>query len=356
MMQYFRVASLIGVCATLLTLQVKAQSCTGNGDVGGSYGIAGLRSVFAGVPVTAPGTNGATGSGSGTNTGTGNDSNGQGGTQNVSATPIGQLIGGISGSSPFSVVGRIVADGAGTLLASSSPTGALTAVGNYTVNSDCTISMTINDVFIGMPVTGPGTSGTSGVGTPTTGANGSTTTSSTPATIALQGIVLERGAEVDLFQPGTFQPGTSGSGAIVVMRRALQFGGCTDASLSGAFGFVAQGSEPGTSTSTTGGNTVAAALIGRMTADGTGNFMRDALASQSPLQDLQITGTYNVADDCSGTAQITDSNGGTHNLSFMIVQGGNVSVTPGPQQGFRPELLFAPTDQGTISVGFAKHE
>lgn len=345
-----RLAAVSVVCATLLLPSLRAQSCLGDSDVGGSYAFVGVRLTFAGVPVTPPGTteSGSSGSSATTNTGSGATTSAGG-----SATPVGQLIGGMTNSSPFSAVGRIVADGAGNLLASPTPAGALTSVGSYTVNQDCTISLTLNDVFVGMPVTPPGTAGDVGAGnTGSSGsaAGGTTSSSATPSSIKLEGVVLDRGSEV-----GLAQAGDPNSGAVVTLRRALQFGGCSDGSLSGGLGLVSQASVTAGGTGS-GSAPTGYSLIGRLSADGTGTFLRDAQASQSPLQDAQLTGSYTVADDCSGTAQLVDSTGATHAVNFMIIQTGTTTSSPTTPQPTFPAILFTFTDHGVIGFGSAKHQ
>jgi hypothetical protein len=388
MKRSFELIAMTGLYLSICALGLKAQSCSGNGEIGGSYAFVGSRANFPSVSVGPPGTSGTGSSGtSGSSTGSTNGVTGSTSSVTVSNTPIGQLIGGMSGSSPFAAVGRVVADGAGNLLGSQSPTGALISVGSYTVNQDCTISVTLNDAFVGMPVTPPGTAGngsTSIVGSSGSGSGVTSTNETTPASIKLVGVVLDRGAEVDLIQTGTSTTGASNSGAsnsgasntgtssstgvsntgaVITLRRAVQFTGCTDANLTGAFGLVAQATiasaSPGSATNPGVGGTNsslgASSTIGRLVANGAGTFLADTPAMQSPLQDLQFTGTYAVADDCSGTAKFTDSSGTMHNIEFVIVQSENSSSTPGLQTAL-PELLFSFTDEGVTGTGFARHE
>ena len=372
MVRVYPVIVVTAMCLTSAVPFLHAQSCTGNGDFGGAYAFVGSRIDFAGVPAMPPGTSGAQSTGPTTgSTGTGSGTTPT--TPAVSNTPVGQLIGGMLASSPFAAVGRILADGAGNLLASSTPTGALTSVGTYTVNQDCSISMTLNDVFIGMPVTPPGTAsggtaggsngngagngGNSGSGgmSGSGGGNGTTATSTaTPATITVEGIILDRGGEVDFAQTGA-----SNTGAVITLRRALQFGGCTAALVSGPFGLVSQESVSSTASSGGGsgsGSLGVLSLVGRLDADGIGMFLANTQATQSPTTGIQLTGTYTVADDCSGTAQIVESTGATHNVNFVIVQARHNAATPGNAQAVLPELLFNFTDQGVTGTGYARHE
>src|SRR5262245_49637619 len=100
--------------AVLLAPILEARTCSGNGDVLGSYGFIGSRSGFYLLGATAPGTTTAAGSsplipvpalapGSIATTVTGSN------------TPFGALVSGLGNRSAFSAVGRIFADGMGNL-------------------------------------------------------------------------------------------------------------------------------------------------------------------------------------------------------------------------------------------------
>lgn len=350
-----RIATLstLGLIAITFAPNALSQSCSGDSELNGAYALLGTRSVFASVPVTPPGTNGST-------------SMGSTGTPVVSSTPIGSLVGGVTGLSPFAVVGRVAADGAGNLFAAPSATSTPQQVGTYTVNPDCTVTVTLNDVFVGISLTPPGTSGASSGNSMGTGNNtgsssgngmspgGSSSTSgnsatATPVSIKLEGLILNQGAQIDLVQAGA-----SDTSAAVTLQKVFQFGGCTDATLTGAFGLISQITQTGSTSSGTGGSTTGntagngslttTSFIGRLNADGAGMFTTDALASQSPLTALQLTGTYTVNPDCSGTAQFTDSSGTTSSADFVVVQGLNASSTVGLQRS-EPELLLTFTNQ-----------
>jgi hypothetical protein len=347
------VAAAIGALVTMLTPVLEAQSCFGNGGVAGSYGFVGSRFVFGSVPVTPPGTSGSGTTGS---TGTGSTGTSGGTTPVVSNTAVGQLVGGVAGLSPFAIVGTIGADGAGNWVSKPSANGASTQVGTYSVNPDCTISVTLTDAFVGLPVTAPGTSG--GMSTGSTVSSGTAATPPTPVSVKLEGLVLNGGAEIVLAQTN----GTD-TGAVLTLRRALQsLGTCTTENVKGPFGLVVRSSVlPAASGTTAPGNNsssiVPTALIGRFVADGAGNFTNDALGSQSVLPDLQLTGTYAVNGDCSGTAQFIDSKGVAHNADFVIVQAQSaLPASNFPQATNTPELMISITDQGANGFGFAKQD
>src|SRR5579872_4672651 len=139
---------------------MRGQSCSGNGDVVGSYALVGSRFAAAtgtvngvgGVGVMDAGGSGSTGSGSAT------------GTATASNTPVGNLLGDVTGTAAFGTVARIFADGSGHLFAPSNlfttaSNSPMTSVGSYTVNTDCTIKVTLTDTFAAQASTAPGTSG-----------------------------------------------------------------------------------------------------------------------------------------------------------------------------------------------------
>jgi hypothetical protein len=289
---------------------LQAQTCSGNGDVVGSYGFAASR-LFAAVPATPPGTAGPP------NT-----------NPAVSNTAVGHFLLGVSSEAPFGTVGRLLADGAGGFFATASATsGSPVQVGTYKVNNDCTMSATFTDAFAAMPATAPG----------------SPPTAVTPVSATFEGVVQNHGLDIELVQTGS-----SATGALIELRRTLLFNGCTNASLTGAFGVVSQASMAGTTTTAT---PTAVPLFGRLVSNGNGMFGVDALGQQSALPGLQLTGTYTVNPDCTGTANILTSSGVTRSLNFVIVQSDVGACLNGSVQ---PELLFSFTDPGVSGIGFSR--
>jgi hypothetical protein len=293
---------------TLLSPQLNAQVCFGNSDVVGPYAFAGSRSVFVPVPATPPGTNG---------TGT---------TNPFSSTPVGNLLSGVSSALPFSTVGRIYADGNGHLLASA---GTLTnaQIGTYSVSTDCTISVTLIDKFATAPA-----------GTP----------ASTSASATFDGIVLDRGNQIELLQPAA-----AANGAVLSLRRVYQNSGCTNATLGGTFGIATQAFLTGTDTTGTSSLTLLP-VTGRLTSSGNGLFGVKATGDTSPLKGRQLAGTYTVNSDCTGTMQIVTADGVTRNASFVITRpSSGACQVPGFA---RPEILFGFTDPGVSGFGSARLE
>jgi hypothetical protein len=90
---------------------------------------------------------------------------------------------------------------------------------------------------------------------------------------------------------------------------------CSDATLSGDFGF-----------SIAGHNLVSwveFAYVGRFSADGSGSFKGSGVAStDGRISPLIFTGTYKVAPDCTGTASLSFRPGLIIKLEYVLVDGG----------------------------------
>jgi hypothetical protein len=329
----------------LLTLAptLCAQACY-NSAVAGAYGFVGSRAVAAAA------TTGTGMGGTGTSTGTGST-----GAPTVSATPIGVLLGDMSGTTGFGVVGVLFFDGAGNISATATAamnqttnqtTNKQTQVGTYSVNQDCTITMTVSDVFLtatGMPVTTPG------------GGGGGRNTSSTPLTATFEGVVLGGGSAIDLAEAG---PTT---GVTVELRKMIQTTGCTNARFAGTYGFMAQVfsglplSAPGTNGST---ETPSATFptVARFFADGAGNVTVNNVAPTSSSSNRQLTGTYTVNSDCTGTATLTSSSGVNETADFVLVQSVASQTLGGvcaSSTVVSPEVLFEFTTAGVQGISTA---
>jgi len=302
----------------------QARTCSGNGDLIGSYGFVAARDLFVGaaatpagsagitfVPVAAtpPGTTGAI----------------------ATATPLGQLVAGASGTSPFDAVGVLAFDGNGNLLASNSagvPNTMLNGSGAYKVNTDCTVSGTIdlnNTVF--------------------------TTSSSVPVpVVTFQGVILDRGNEIDITTTGA-----SASGLVITMKKTIQASGCSLGSLNGTYGFAGTAS---TITTPTGGSAAltSSLVLGRFFADGNGSLQLDPTGAASPLTALELAAgagsTYTVNQDCTGTATLVLTGGQVRSIRFVIV-----NESPVGGSGTAPqELLFTFTDSAISGRGSAKQQ
>jgi hypothetical protein len=213
-------------------------------------------------------------------------------------------VGDITGGGEFWASGVLYFDGAGNVSvgASSSSVGATNVVGTYTVNSDCTINVTLSDVFNTTTVTN------SGVTSPVT------------SSVMLVGLVLGGGSQIVLSAPQSSTstngntpliPGAFSSRLIIQLSRALTY--CSASSLTGSYGLIGTGFAPlvttsvtpGTTTSTTVPDSQPAIFIAAVSFDGNGNVVAQAVGANSPLGSFQLTGTYTVNLDCSGTMSLS---------------------------------------------------
>src|ERR1700678_2596013 len=224
---------MITLCLTPLGLfsssLAQAQFCSvTNATLAGPYGYAASQ---GGTVATTTSTTGTTG----TTTTTGTTGTGTSTTPNTySGTNIGQLLGGISAGNQFAFSGVWNFDGSGNITATSEPVGTtIERIGTYNVNSDCSLTVSVTDVF------------------------GSNTTAT-----QLVGVVLGRGSEIDLTSATNIQSqggtgstsgtttgtGTTttttttsaqtGSGLSIRLVRALYQNGCSVSNLNGLYGFV----------------------------------------------------------------------------------------------------------------------
>jgi len=287
-------------CFSLLTVPLaQAQVCLlSNATLSGSYGF--VASEAGAIPTT-------TGT---TTTGTTTASSG------YSSTEIGSLLGAIAAGNQFSLSGILAFDGAGNISATSSPTGGTSqAAGTYSVNPDCSVSVSLTDSF---------------------GANVSP--------IKLAGIILQRGVEIDLTSvsnlnaqtvaaastsstaTGTTATSTAtGEGLTIKLVQLLFRNGCSLATVGGLYGFVlypdqvqpVDDATDGTDTTTTLPPTT---VIGYLFFNGAGGIIPQPITPNyssigSVYSSLAFTGTYTVNADCSGTMSISSSSISTTSLT-----------------------------------------
>jgi len=217
---------------------------------------------------------------------------------------------------PFSLTGRIYFDGAGNVLTASSSQGGGTALaGTYSVNMDCTVTVTLSDslgtnktskTFQGI-ILGGGTeldlvtpaptisTTTTGTGTGTVGS------SSTAANIWFVNPPVSQAALGTTLQPGV----------LIRLTKLLFSSGCTTSNLMGPYGLVASGVQTQTTGTTTVTGVQPFVLLGRAHFDGNGNIVADQTSPNSPLAILDFTGTYTVNPDCSGTMTLMVPNTNT---------------------------------------------
>lgn len=312
-----RIGAIILGGALAMVPALQARTCGGNSDVIGSFGWMAVRAPeFVPTAITPPATT------SSSTTTTAAASSPLAG----SNTPIGTLAAGAANSAAFASVGRVFLDGNGTVFAGSTPGASLLGVGTYTVNGDCTMSATITDTFAT-----PGGAGTTPV----------------QASATFEGVVVQGGNEIDLTQTGT------ASGTIVTLRKTRQF--CTIDGIASTFGISATGVSTLATVSTTGIATVSTTtstpftIVGRFVADGAGNLIEDNIAIASPLTNRQVTGSYTINLDCTGTATLVGADGKKRNANLVIVNQG--SASNGPQA-----IEFAFSDAGVVGSGQAQQQ
>jgi hypothetical protein len=117
-----------------------------------------------------------------------------------------------------------------------------------------------------------------------------------------------------------------------VWARPLPAGSCSNASLTGNYGFVING--------TVGGNPIS--TVGQISTDGNGTIsgLATTSANGSITSDQTLLGSYQIKANCSGTAAITPAGGATLNFSLAITAGGN-------------QIQLVETDSGTTESGNA---
>ena len=287
------------------TFAVAQQTCTATtASVNGSYTYIATEFPFGTASVTPPGTT--------TNS------------QPFSNTQVGNLIQSLTGGGIYSSANVLYFDGAGHILtaASSGSFMGTTVVGTYTVNSDCTINITLTDVF-----------------------NTTTTNAGVPATqgsFSLIGIVLGGGTELYLSAPQSTSS-TNGNMPLVAGQFASRLSiqlirtfayGCTVASLSGSYGligngFLALGATPASGTTPANpGTAQPVTLMVVLTFDGGGNIIPEMVPSGSPLGNFQYKGTYTVNLNCSGTMTLTPATSSTATGTSAPSVTVNFALTP----------------------------
>jgi len=291
--------SLVLGSALAITPALEARTCTGAGDLIGGYGWIGSRSSLFVPPPSTPPIVPVAGSN----------------------TAIGVLAGGAASSDAFASVGRVFLDGNGGVFASATPSSSLLLAGKYIVNTDCTISVTITDAFAT-----PGEAGLTPI----------------QASATFEGVIVQNGSEIDLVQTG------AAAGTILILKKTRQINGCTPDVVGGNFGLSATGVSSILAAGATEPVATPFTLFGRFVADGIGSLVKDTPGLQSPLTARQLTGTYTVNQDCSGSGTLVSSDGKTtRKIDFVIV--GTGSGTAAGQS-----LVFAFADKGTVGTGIAQ--
>jgi hypothetical protein len=256
-------------------------------------------------------------------------------TPTYSNTTIGQLIENINGGGAFGSAEVFYFDGAGNISVVPSPipaAGIFVNVGTYSVNSDCTINVTLTDVF-NAATSGPGV------------------TIPIQASVKLVGLVLGGGSEIDLSMPLSASsthtstviiPGEFVTRLNIQMVRSFPYG-CNASYLTGAYGLIGAGLALVNGTAATGNPTTIqpATFYAGLIFDGNANVLMETTNPLSPLATVQYTGTYKVSADCSGTMSLT---------SFSLSPGQGPQVSP---PAFSVNFVIIPTAAyvtGTVTL------
>jgi hypothetical protein len=271
-----------GILAPQLVSAQAAPACqTTNALVIGTYGfVLDSGTFFSGVTTNPPGTTGSVTfealaiSPPGTTPAT-----------LYSNTQLGRLLGGLAGTAVGAVTGVFYFDGNGNIFASSTVGGAPNMiVGTYTVNGDCTITISLKDAF--------------------------STSSPPPAAVSFTGLLAGSGTEIDLLAtsqlPTAAPKGGTGTTAttptttaFLRMVRVAANQTCSVSSLTGPYALNGTGFNSSNS---------AIAFLGRVLFDGTGKILDGTVTGvTTPLSILQYTGTYTVNSDCTGTLKLTQA-------------------------------------------------
>jgi hypothetical protein len=271
-----------------------------------------------------------------------------------SPTPLGNFLNGINSGRQFAVSGVVYFDGSGAITATPSPTSTnAPQVGTYTINSDCSVTVALNDAF-GSPSTLP---------------------------TSFVGAILGNGDEIDFNNFVTTTGNTSvsglpnGAGPFFKLVKVQNRNFCSVSSLTGLYGFVLNTSTLPPSTAPTSGVIAApnpATVVGYLNFDGAGKIGASQVGAPSATtstatnvntlqRSLQYSGTYTVNVDCSGSmtisnaASLTGATGNTgttaqsFTISFVELGGSGPTLSPFTL----PELILTLSNSGMVGAGYA---
>jgi hypothetical protein len=310
--------------ALLVAPDARARTCSGNSDLVGSFAWAGSRSTTTPAPAaTTPAPAATSSASSAATTATGSAAT-PAATITGSATALGALAAGAANAAAFASVGRLYLDGNGALFASADSLSPQLQAGTYTANTDCTIALTITDIFAT-----PGAAGLTPV----------------QASATFEGVIVQNGSEMDLVQTGNT------NATLLTLKKTRQFTGCSTDAFVGTFGLSASGVSTLTPVGATDPIISSFNIVGRLVADGSGAFVTDTQGAISPLTARQLKGTYSINTDCTGTGTVVSSDGRTRKIVFV--------VTAAPTQTGQtaiPGLVIAFSDTGVVGSGQAQQQ
>jgi hypothetical protein len=326
-----------GIFGSQLASAQTAPAClTTNTLVVGTYGFVLNSGVFfSGVTTNPPGTTGSTSLFQPLAV------NPPGTTTAYSNTQIGRLLGGLAGTAVGAVSGVFYFDGNGNIFASATVGGSpTTQVGTYTVNNDCTITVSFNDAF--------------------------STSTPHPSAVPFTGLLVGDGTEIDLLPDSQLTPPAGTTGATSALLRLVRIQAqqnCSASTLTGTYGLVGTGFTDAN---------ISTAFLARVLFDGTGKVLDGTISGvTTPLSLLQYTGTYTVFPDCTGaltlkppaaatpstTASGTGAVGAPAISAYFVITSPIVQVNSNGNVAFqspfglRPSLLFSLASRSQVISG-----
>jgi hypothetical protein len=291
---FFALLTAGAVTSQVASAQTAAACQTTNSLAIGTYGfVLNAGAFFNGVTVNPPGTTGAVAFQA-----LAANPPGTTGSVTYSSTELGRLLGGLAGVSVGAVTGQLYFDGNGSIFASSTIGGApSTLVGSYTVNSDCTLTVSLFDAF---------------------------STAAHPTPVAFTGFLNGGGTEIDLIPSSqlTTPPGTGAPApptSIIQLVRVNPQTTCSASTLTGPYALS------GTGLTSSNAST---AFLARLRFDGNGKVVDDTvLGVTTPLTTFQYTGTYTVNADCTGTLSISHTPQPTATATTPTATGTPLTIT-----------------------------
>ena len=264
----FSSAAIVLIAAQAASAQGVAACQTTNSLAIGTYGfVLNSGAFFQGVTTNPPGTTGTA-----TFQALAANPPGTTGSISYSNTQLGRLLGGVAGASIGAVTGQLYFDGNGSIFASSTIGGAPgTIVGSYIVNSDCTVTVSLQDAF---------------------------SSAVHPTPVPFTGLLANGGSEIDLVPSAQIPAGnTVPPTSLLQLVRINAQTTCSASTLTGPYALIGNGFTSANAS---------AAFLARLRFDGNGKVVDDTVVGgTSPLGSLQFTGTYAVNADCTGSLTVS---------------------------------------------------
>lgn len=224
----------------------------------------------------------------------------------------------LSGPYSYSIAGYVVSSNG--IIMPAADSGMLTADGNGSFRGADTISQ-------GGIVNSRTVSGSYSINADCTG--NAIFTDTLGNRLGLDVFVADGSNQVEFIQTDT--------GAVISGEAQRHGGNCSNATVSGAYGYAIEGWVASASITPFGDS-------GQLTADGTGHFSGSSTTSSGGIIHRRtLSGTYQTNSDCSGSASLRDNLGNGGNLRFTASGDGR-------------QLNFIEIDSGTIVSGIAQRQ